>query len=78
MGSGTNKPSTGDKLKGAPRLALFPRPMLTCPAGTMEMMTGKLTGNHAKVEQGRERKAGDFDAGANSGAGYDSNQGAQY
>jgi hypothetical protein len=44
----------------------------------MEMMTGKLTGNHAKVEQGRERKAGDFDAGANSGAGYDSNQGAQY
>jgi hypothetical protein len=44
----------------------------------MEMITGKLTGNRAKVEQGRERKVGDFDVGANSGADYDSNQGAQY
>jgi len=29
--------------------------------GTVEVMTGKLTGNHAKVETGRERKAGEFD-----------------
>jgi hypothetical protein len=41
----------------------------------MEVVTGKLTGNHEKVEMGRERKAGEFDnnnVGGNTGMGGDS------
>jgi hypothetical protein len=49
--TGTNKPSTGDKIKGAPRSALASPPDADTPADTIWMVIGESASNHARVKR---------------------------